>query len=180
MLTKTKLRQEIRNIKRHFSQENLGEMSLDILSKLQRHPYLQTAQILMLYYSLPDEVNTHEFIDELLSQGKRVWLPKVIDNEKMEVREYRGKNDLREGMFHIMEPIGRTISETEYRQLDLVVIPGIAFDSQGHRLGRGKGYYDRFLSQIPSDVYKIGVCFDFQIVENVPVDDNDISMDEVI
>lgn len=180
MLTKAELRQEIRNRKRQFSQEDLGELSLDVLSRLLQHPGLQKAHTLLLYYSLPDEVNTHEMIDELLNQGKQIWLPKVVDEETLEIREYSGKKDLREGMYHIMEPVGRSISETEYSQLDLAFIPGMAFDSQGHRLGRGKGYYDRFLSQIPPGVTKIGVCFDFQKVETVPVDSNDIPMDEVI
>lgn len=180
MLTKSELRKEIRTRKRQFSQEDLGELSLGVLSRLLQLPRLQEAHTLLFYYSLPDEVNTHDVIDELLSQGKQIWLPKVVDDECLEIREYSGRHDLQEGMFHIMEPVGRRIAEAEYSQLDLALIPGMAFDAQGCRLGRGKGYYDRLLSLIPSSVTKIGVCFDFQKVEMVPVDSNDIPMDEVI
>ena len=76
-----------------------------------------------------------------------------------------------------MEPSGELF--THYDSIDVAIIPGMAFDAGGNRLGRGKGYYDRLLARIP-DVYKIGICFDFQKVESVPADINDIKMDEVI
>lgn len=92
----------------------------------------------------------------------------------------RGSDSLREGAFHIMEPVGERF--TDLQIIDVILIPGIAFDAQGHRLGRGKGYYDRFLSSLTSHFSPllIGVCFDFQKVSEVPVDKFDISVDEVI
>lgn len=196
-MNKQELRKEIRNRKRQFTQAELGELSLSAISQLRNHPKVQKAHTLLLYYSLPDEVNTHDWIDELVEKGKRVILPVVIDNENMILREYTGKQDLAEGSFHILEPIGKIFPEKKYPEIEVAIIPGMSFDKEGHRLGRGKGYYDRFLSTIeqlsmvdeskpqtsghtPHSLYKIGVCFDFQKEEKIPFESHDMVMDEVI
>ena len=138
---------------------------------------LAEAQTIMAYYSLPDEVNTHALIDELVAEGKTVLLPKVTGDDTMELRRYTGRADLQEGSYHILEPVGERF--TDYAAIDLAVIPGVAFTPDGKRLGRGKGYYDRFLTLIP-DVYKIGMCFPWQLVDHVPCDEHDIGMDAVV
>ena len=199
-MLKAELRQQMRHIKRQFTQQQLDELSLPIISRLKER--LCDAQVILAYYSLPDEVNTHQLIDDLVAEGKTVLLPKVIDNETMVLRRYTGEASLSEGAFHIMEPIGEPF--TAYEQIDIALIPGVAFDAYGHRLGRGKGYYDRFLrtmvrtmgartmGTVPSvsseadyrgtvpSVRTVGVCFDFQKVSEVPVDAYDIPVDEVI
>ena len=128
-------------------------------------------------HSLPDEVDTHEVLNLLVAQGKTVLLPVVSGKTNMMLRRYANPDDLYIGPFNIMEPIGEPFND--YDQIELAVIPGIAFDEEGHRLGRGRGYYDRFLPLLPH-AYKIGLCFDFQKVEHVPTDANDITMDEVL
>lgn len=182
---KAELRKEIRAKKRWFSQAQLGELSLSIISQLRHHPKVLAAHTLLLYYSLPDEVNTHEWIDELVEEGKRVLLPVVVDQEKMILREYTGKQDLAEGSFHIMEPIGKLFPEEKYEEIEVAIIPGMSFDANGRRLGRGKGYYDRFLATLGTlshgaPTYKIGVCFGFQKCKEIPVESHDIMMDEVV
>ena len=105
-------------------------------------------------------------------------LPKMLDGQTIEPRIYRGRQDLKEdAAFHIQEPMGEVYSEP--KPIEVIIVPGMGFDDCGNRIGRGRGYYDRFLKTI-SSVYKIGVCFDFQRVESVPTDENDIRMDEVI
>ena len=86
------------------------------------------------------------------------------------------ETDLAEGAFHIMEPVGEPY--TDYDKIDVVLVPGMAFDAAGHRLGRGRGYYDRFLTA-HSHLYKIGVCFPFQRVAEVPVEEHDICVDDI-
>ena len=173
-MSKSELRQQIREKKRQFTRQQLDELSLSVLDRLR--PRLRDAHIVLAYYSLPDEVNTHQLIDELVAEGKTVLLPKVLDDETMKLRRYTGRQDLSEGSFHIMEPVGEPFSD--YSEIDLSLIPGMAFDAHGHRLGRGKGYYDRFLRAM--SVRTIGVCFDFQRVDEVPTDENDVAVDEVI
>ena len=178
-MDKKELRQFIRNEKRQYSSSQLEELSLSVLSRLNGNEHLQRAETILMYYSLPDEVNTHAYIDQLLAEGKKIFLPEVIDGENMVIREYTGKHDLKEGAFHIMEPIGSLFPEERYQELDLAIIPGMAFDGNHNRLGRGKGYYDRFLQKIPQ-VYKIGICFPFQLVDEIPTEETDIKMDAMI
>lgn len=133
----------------------------------------------MAYYSLPDEVNTHSLIDDLVSEGKTVLLPKVMGVDTMELRRYTGRDDLQEGVYHILEPVGKPF--TDYAAIDLILVPGLAFDAAGHRLGRGRGYYDRFLhSRVGFYCVKIGICFDFQKVDEVPIDAFDMPVDMVV
>ena len=178
-MNKAELRKEIRNRKRQYSSRQLEELSLSVLSRLNQEPHLRDAHTVLLYYSLPDEVNTHDYIDQLVAVGKRVLLPVVVDQENMIIREYTGKQDLREGAFHIQEPIGKLFPKERYREIELAIIPGMSFDKKGNRLGRGKGYYDRFLALIPR-TYKIGICFDFQKEESIPTEPTDILMNQVI
>ena len=131
----------------------------------------------LTYWPLPDEVDIRPLIDQLVAEGKTVVLPKVTGDETMELRRYTSRDDLQEGAFHILEPVGEPF--TDYDQIDVALVPGMAFDAAGHRLGRGKGYYDRFLAAHPH-LYKIGVCFPFQRVAEVPSEAHDIIMDEVI
>ena len=178
-MDKKELRRYIREQKRHFTPQQLGEMSLSIMSFVLTHPRVQEVDTILMYHSLPDEVDTHSALDQLLAMGKKVLLPKVVNDTEMTIHEYTGKESLQPSEpYGILEPITPELSIINC-QLSIVVVPGMAFDRQGHRLGRGKGYYDRFLSQIPN-IYKIGVCFPFQLVESVISEETDILMDEVI
>ena len=173
-MLKNELRHNIKQQKRQFTSQQLAQLSLPVLDRLR--PLLRDAKVVLAYYSLPDEVDTHVLIDELVAEGKTVLLPKVLDDTTMELRRYTGLQDLCEGAYHIMEPVGMTF--TDLSQIDVALIPGIAFDAQGHRLGRGKGYYDRFLSLISTKT--LGLCFDFQKVAEVPVEAQDVAVDKVV
>ena len=151
------------------------QASADVLSRLEAHPAFQQAHTILIYHSLPDEVNTHDFIRKWSVQ-KQILLPVVIGND-LELRLYTGPQDLKEGAYGIEEPVGEPF--TDYASIDLAIIPGVAFDAHGNRLGRGKGYYDRLLPRLPH-TYKIGICFPFQLLEEVPTEALDVRMDEVL
>ena len=188
MTTKQELRQMIRQRK---LQHSVDESSA-VIARLKENQQFAEAHTLLLYSALPDEVQTQALLDELTMQGKTVLLPRVVSDTEMELCRYTGRQDLRAGAFGIMEPVGELF--TDYAEIDVAVIPGMAFDAEGHRLGRGKGYYDRFLSPIthhpspnthhPSPnthhLYKIGLCFSWQLVDHVPSDAHDVRMDCVI
>ena len=159
-MSKKELRQLIRQRKRQFTQQELGELSLAVVGRLSAHKRMAEAQTVMLYCSLPDEVDTHGLIDTLYGEGKTVVLPVVIGEGEMELRVYHGADSLRRGAFDILEPVGERF--TDYESIDLAVIPGMAFDVN-----------------LPH-CYKIGMCFDFQRVEHVPCESTDIAVDEVI
>ena len=174
--TKPLLREKMREAKRQHQQQ-LAKMSAEVVIHLTSSFIHLPSDIILAYWPLPDEVDIRPLIDRWVSEGKTVLLPKVIDGERMELRRYRSATDLQEGAFHIMEPVGEPF--TDYSQISVALIPGMAFDAAGHRLGRGKGYYDRFLASCPH-TYKIGVCFPFQRVAEVPVEEHDVTVDMVI
>lgn len=149
--------------------------SAKILAQLENHPAFKKATTILLYYSLGDEVDTHQFIRKW-SRKKRILLPVVVGKD-LELRVYTSPEELIVGAYNIEEPTGELF--TSYNTIDFIVVPGVAFDSKGNRLGRGKGYYDRLLPQIPS-AYKAGICFPFQLVEEIPTESFDIRMDEII
>lgn len=129
---------------------------------------------IMLYRSLSGEVDIDSAADELREGGVTVLLPKV-DGDLMRACVYEGEGSLRKGAFGIMEPAG-----PEYEgEIDMIVVPGLAFDSCGRRIGYGKGYYDRFLPTAPHSL-KVGVCFDAMILDEVPTEPHDVRMDVVI
>lgn len=160
---------------RHKSSATPQSRSADILAALEAHLVFRAADTVLLYYSLDDEVYTHEFVGKW-SQRKRILLP-VVAGDNLELRTYTGLHDMTTGAYGIGEPTGEVF--TNYAAIDLAVVPGVAFDHKGNRLGRGKGYYDRLLPHLPS-AYKIGVCFPFQFIEEVPAEAFDICMDEII
>lgn len=176
-MSKQTLRKEIRQQKKAYSADELCRMSESVTKRLLAHPRLKTAHTILLYASLADEVDTHRLTDCLLQQGKTILLPVVINDHDMKICRYDHSTTVANGPFGIIEPQAEAF--THYHEIDLALIPGMAFDRAGHRLGRGKGYYDRFLSQA-TNIYKIGVCFAFQMVDEVPTDENDIMMNEVI
>ena len=171
---KEDLRRQIRQIKRQFTLKQLEELSLPIVTRLRQQ--LSGSQTIVAYYPLPDEVDIRPLLDEWIAEGKSVILPKVTGDDTMELRRYTSHDDLQEGAFHILEPVGELF--TDFASIDVVLVPGVAFDAEGHRLGRGRGYYDRFLRTLT--VQTIGVCFDFQKVDEVPFDKYDIPVDKVI
>lgn len=170
---KKELRNRIKAFKKAHTSEQLIAQSEQILKRLEQHPVFQSASIVMLYHSLPDEVNTHAFIEKWRN-SKRIILPTVVGDDIVPV-ELTPQTAFAIGDFNIQEPQDNPYTGS----YDLIVVPGVAFDKSGNRIGRGRGYYDRFLRQHPN-APKIGICFDFQLVEFVPTEPTDIRMDEVV
>ena len=176
-MTKRELRQQIRAQKRRWAPQ-LPEMSEQICSKVLALASWQEAGTLLMYYPLPDEVDVRPLINEAFESGKRVLLP-VVRGEELELHLYEGEGSLKEGAFGIMEPTGSLFAPENYDGIQLALISGMAFDGVGHRLGRGKGYYDRLLPKL-KDTKLIGLCFPFQLLDEVPAESHDISVGEVI
>ena len=170
-------KQDIRKMLRQRESTGSSAEASAIISQLRHHPHVLSARTLLLYSALPDEVQINPLFDRLVAQGKTILLPRVVSDTDMELRLYTCADSLQSGAFGIMEPTGPHF--TDYDAIDVAVVPGVAFDAEGHRLGRGKGYYDRFLPLIPG-AYKIGLCFPWQLVDEVPADAHDIMMDCVI
>ena len=175
---KPSLRQYIRAQKREHTAAELAAMSEDIVNKVLASAEWREAGTLLLYYPLHDEVDVRALLHVSCEGGKRVLLP-VVKGEELELRLYEGESSLREGAFGIMEPTGPLFAPEDYGEIEFAIIPGMAFDRAGHRLGRGKGYYDRLLPKLRA-ARLVGVCFPFQFLDEVPAEPHDIAVAAVV
>jgi 5-formyltetrahydrofolate cyclo-ligase len=170
---KKMIRQHIRELKKEYNPAQKQLQANEAFKQLELLPEFQKAHNVFIYWSLNDELPTHAFIEKWKDK-KRFLLPSIA-GEDIILKIYSPGKKMLEGAMGIMEPD----SITEYNcEIDLIVVPGIAFDRKKNRLGRGKAYYDNFLTKHYS--LKIGICFDFQLVEFVPISPHDIKMDLII
>lgn len=174
-MDKKQLRKQIRERKKEFSLPEKIELSRPVFEKIEKEELFKEAKVVLLYYSMDDEVYTHDFVEKHY-KTKTILLP-CVDGDDLILRQYLGIESMKAGkQFGILEPVGKEFNDLE--KIDLMIIPGVAFDKEKNRLGRGRGFYDRLLKTV--NATKIGVCFDFQIVEQVPTEDFDVKMDVVI
>ena len=180
--SKTVLRQQMRTAKRQHASQ-MAQWSAEIVEKLYARLCTNPVAVppspltIMAYWPLPDEVDIRGLLDRLVGEGHTVVLPRVVNDQTMELHRYTGRAALVEGALHIMEPTGEPF--TDYDAIDVALVPGMAFDAAGHRLGRGRGYYDRFLT-MHRPRKTIGVGFPFQRVAVVPTDGHDVCLDEIM
>ena len=178
MFDKVIIRRMIKKYKLDINHLYVEISSKHILHKLECHPRFIAASHISIYNALPDEPQTLEFIKKW-SVDKEIYLP-IIRDGILKLSKLHTPEDLILGKYNIFEPSVDDIL-TDYSNLDLIVIPGVAFDYQGNRLGRGKAYYDQLLSRPGLEhVYKIGLCFDFQKFVTLPAEPHDIRVDEVL
>ncbi|MDR1882842.1 MAG: 5-formyltetrahydrofolate cyclo-ligase [Prevotella sp.] len=171
---KDKLRKEISSLKKKYTPDELHKRSLDVLSVLELTGIFQESKTIFIYNNLNDEVQTSGFIRKWNSE-KDFYLP-AIANDEMTFRKYAPDTCFRQSDLGIMEPVGDDF--TDYEKTDLIIIPGVAFDRKMNRLGRGKGYYDRFLPKLKAP--RLGICFEFQLFDEIPSDKNDIKTDYIV
>ncbi len=174
---KKEIRRKVKQLKMNLSEEQRHKAEDLIIAQLLADEHISSSKVIAAYWSLPDEMPTHRLIEQLVSVGHDVYLP-VIDGETLNFRKYEGADSLsEEKRFGIPEPHYGSLMPTDVTFP--IIVPGIAFTSDGCRLGRGGGFYDHFLEQ-KSDSYKIGIAFYCQIFSNLPTDVFDIRMDKVI
>lgn len=172
---KKALRIEIRQLKRACPLEERRRKSLSVWEAVERDEVFQQAETVLAYWSMDDEVYTHDFVNKWA--GSKTLLLPCVKGDELELRYFDGEERLQPGEgYAIPEPVGELFAD--WGKIDLILVPGVAFDKSGNRLGRGKGYYDKVLKQ--TGAYKLGVCFDFQLVERVPVEPHDVKMDRVV
>lgn len=179
MLTKDQLRSKIIDKLRKHKEEKLKQKSKKIKEKLFRSIAFKKAKKIMFYLSFDKEVETQEMIKAAQKKGKIVAVPVCDKNRKEMIPCKIGLDDkLRKGTYGIKEPLRKR--PLAIKDIDLVIVPGIAFDKKGNRLGRGKGYYDSFLRRLKSNTATIGVAFQAQIVSSVPTTPYDVAVNKVI
>ena len=176
---KSKIREEINGIRNGKPISELSEKSGRIKENLFRMPEFGNARTVMFYVSTRNEVHTEEMIREALSMGKNVCVPRTDVNTHsltcIRIEDF--DRDLSPGAFGIPEP--KTGEAVQPENIDLVIVPGTAFDRMGNRIGYGKGFYDRLLPSMDG-VNTIGLAYGFQIVDSITTEEHDVSVRNVV
>lgn len=181
-MTKNEIRTLMKN-KRNQLQEILrGEYNKKIHDRLISLGQFKNCDILFTYVSFGSEADTINIIKTAFSMNKRVYVPKV-EGREMNFYEIRSLEGLIRSKYGIAEPSGDSkpyVSSGDDTANKLMLLPGLAFDACGNRIGYGAGYYDRYMSRYPDEWIKIGLAYGFQIMEDLPVTDRDIRADFIV
>ena len=173
---KERIRRIIAVRKAEYSREQIEAMSRVIVERLLALPECRRAETVLAYMALPGEVQLKDFLVRCRAEGKRTAVPKVeIKEHRMHFYQIDSMDCLREGAMHILEPDPERCRCLDGEEDAFMVLPGLAFDSSGGRVGYGGGYYDRYLQEHPRHVLA-AAAFHFQIFEKVPVEETDVSV----
>lgn len=173
-MDKEHIRSKVKARKSLLSQAEKAFAAKCVFDRLEQSAAFLLAENVLLYHSLPDELSTREFLDKWGTR-KHFFLPRV-NGVNLEILPY-DRSRMALGAFHIEEPQGA--DTTDIKEIELIIVPGIAYDRRGNRIGRGKGYYDRLLATTTATT--IGVGYDFQLIdEEIPAEPHDVAVDIVI
>ena len=174
---KNKLREKFNSLREGISPDYAMSAASEIASRVLSHPAVRGADSVMVYVSKGSEVGTSPIIRGLLESGRQVFVP-VMRGERIAAAKLDSESSLAPGAYGIGEVPEHIREYALPAEIDTVIVPGVCFSSEGKRLGRGGGHFDRFLAKTPA--YKIGICYSIQIESRVPQRRHDIRMDEVI
>lgn len=175
---KKELRRIFLKTRSELAAEDIIEKSAKIMSRLFSLSEFRGAKTIMFYVDAGNEVKTRDGITKALSEGKRVVVPKVKKGYGLLAIEIKSLDELSPGTFGILEPAGEKGISPE--EIDLVVVPGVAFDKKGNRMGYGAGYYDSFLPKLRPEVKKVAIAFEMQVTDSLPAEEHDVKMDLII
>lgn len=179
---KKNIRDEILKKRKELSLDRINSKSQNIFHQLSTLDIYKKAKIVMVYIDFRNEVKTHFIIEDLLKSNKNVIIPiSVPETKEMILSQLLNpKEELIKGTYGILEPKEEYIRKVDPAILDLIIMPGVAFDKRGYRVGYGGGYYDRFLDKLSKATPSIALSFDLQIVDKVPNDCFDYPVDTII
>ncbi len=182
---KKSIRKLIKDKNNQLTADYISSSSKQITKTLIDTDAFKTAKTVMCYLSFGSEVDTKLIIDECFEQGKTILIPIIMRNTDastyMEASQLIDYNeDLAPGTMGILEPIASAIRIKDPKTIDLIIIPGLAFDRQGNRLGYGSGYYDYFLGRLRDDCNQIAITFSFQLIDHIPTQKHDMKVRNII
>jgi 5-formyltetrahydrofolate cyclo-ligase len=173
---KRQLRRHVRELRLQLGADYRRRASQTACERLLSMPEVETANTVALYSALGPEADASSALFLLLERDAEVLFPRVV-GELLEFAPASSLADLHPGYMGVMEPKGVAMNASE---LHVIVVPGVAFDREGGRLGQGGGHYDRTLAQLGSETFRVGFCFSCQIVDKVPREDHDELLDALV
>ncbi len=186
-MTKVEIRRSMKELRSNISMDDRKAYDDLIRQSLLCTKVYRQCRRLFCYISFHSELNTKEIILQALREDKQVYVPRVEEEHRMEFYRIDNFKSLKRSSFNILEPLPD--EERRYQEnttneasgVNLMILPGLAFDLMGNRIGYGAGYYDRYLSSYPKDhFYKIAACYDFQLIEHITAYEYDVRADAII
>ena len=178
-IVKKEIRKRVIDARLQLSAAFTGEASAEICSRIMQLPDYKNADVILAYYSTRNEVGLSVLLESAINEGKKVYLPKVISKTEMCFYRYESFNDIAPGYFGIMEPVSS--EKYDMKEKGLMIMPGVAFDNEGNRLGYGGGYYDRFLLHLEEGTLAtVMAAYSMQRVDSIPTEATDIKPDKII
>jgi 5-formyltetrahydrofolate cyclo-ligase len=179
---KTRLREEAHARRRE--QADKDQLSRQIMARFFALPEYESAGAVMLYLDVRAEVRTRHDLDTALGSGKKIIVPWCREDGHLELFHLESVSELSVGMYKILEPKPelRSLDEKRFpvQDLDLIMVPGVAFDRRGARMGHGKGYYDKLLEHARRDTPLVALAFECQLFAEIPVQPHDVFMDKIV
>ncbi|HSQ88593.1 5-formyltetrahydrofolate cyclo-ligase [Romboutsia sp.] len=179
---KKQFRKKVISDRKNQSPEFIAKNSSIITEKLLSLDCIRNAKSIMLYLDFNNEVQTDELINKLICLKKVVSSPITLKDERRLIPSQitNLKNGIKIGAYGIREPKDECSPEIDVLDLDVVIVPAVAYDEKCYRLGYGGGFYDRFLNRLREDAITIGIAFDLQIFHSVPKEDHDAQLDYIV
>jgi 5-formyltetrahydrofolate cyclo-ligase len=181
-MRKEDIRKKILSLRDSITEEEMNSKSEKIREKLFNLPEFKKAKVILFYVSKGSEVKTEGMIKLALKSGKRVVVPiSDVKQKKLILSELKDfDKELEPGTFKILEPKKEFFRPISPDNIDFIIVPGIAFDKNGNRIGYGMGFYDKFLSSLKKHIPVIGLAYEFQVVDNIPATDKDVTVDKIL
>ncbi|WP_252236928.1 5-formyltetrahydrofolate cyclo-ligase [Clostridium sp. CH2] len=180
MEDKKKLRREILKLRKEIDSEEKKNFDNIIHNKFLKSKFYSQCKNIFVYISYDSEIDTKTLIRRALKDGKNIYVPRTnYETKLMEAIRIVSLENLTEDEHGILEPKENELA-TNLDNIDLIIMPGVAFDKNGGRMGYGGGFYDRYLNKCKKDIHKISLAYDFQVVGCIPMDKHDIRIDYII
>ncbi|CAH2214968.1 5-formyltetrahydrofolate cyclo-ligase [Tepidibacter aestuarii] len=179
---KKEFRKKVISERKKQNQDIINSNSELIFQNLLKLSEIKEAKNIMAYLDFNNEVKTDNIVNYFLSKNQKVVVPiTILDEKKLLLSEIKDiETDVSIGTYGIREPKSGFIRPVEAKELDIVIVPAVAYDINGYRLGYGGGYYDRFLESIRDDCLTIGIAFEIQLFDKIPKEDHDAQLDYII
>ena len=177
---KDEIRKRLKELRVQLSKQDVLNKSKKIVKRLSELEEFKNSNTVLFYVSYNNEVFTHDLIEESLKIGKNVIVPKSDkENRNLILSKLESWDDLEKGAYDILEPKEDKISEISKNEIDMIIVPGVGFDEHGCRIGHGLGYYDELLRDSTNAIH-IGLAFEIQIVDVIPIEEHDMPVDMII
>lgn len=179
-MDKKSIRKNIISKRDSLEYEEKKQFDKRIKDILKASNFYKEAKNIFIYVGFGSEINTADYINEFLKEGKKIFVPRIdIGKKVMDAVSINSLQELKANKFGILEP-DKDNEVIDKNELDLIIVPGVAFDCNGGRVGYGGGYYDKYMKDIDGDICRVAICYNFQLLEYLPIEDHDIKVHKII